>query len=80
MKKQPINIIWRLRDIEVNDLSDLYKQEMTPQLKADLAAISERMAAIWVDLAQDYLNRQEGITYEQKLEVMYDWRDSLVIR
>jgi hypothetical protein len=77
MKRESINIIWSLRDIEVSSLRDLYKQEMTPQLREDLEAISQKLAGYWIDIAQDYLNRQKGMTYEQKLEIMYAWRDSL---
>lgn len=77
MKRKAITIIWRLRDKEVTDLSDLYKQVMAPQLKEDLDALSQRMTEYWLDIAQDYLNRQEGLTHEQKLEIMRDWRDSL---
>jgi hypothetical protein len=77
MKRKSINIIWSLRDIEVSNLRDLYKQEMTPQLCEDLEAISQKVAGYWIDIAQDYLNRQNGMTYEQKLEIMYAWRDSL---
>ncbi len=75
MKKKPIKMIWRLGKVEVTDLGDLYKQDMTPQLQADLEAISDRMAEIRVGLAQDYLNRQPGLTYEQKITLMYQWRD-----
>jgi hypothetical protein len=77
VKRKSITIIWRLRDKEVTDLSDLYKQVMTPQVKEDLDALSQRMTEYWLDIAQEYLNRQEGLTHEQKLEIMHDWRDSL---
>ncbi len=75
---QKINIIWHLRDVEVDDLSELYNIPLTLQLKQDLQVLSERLAYAWINMAQDYLNKQDNLTYEQKLQVMENWKKSLI--
>lgn len=72
-----MNLIFRFADLEVDDLSKLNSIDASPEAKS-LIKKTQQTAAYWqVRFALEAVNKDEQLSYEQKIQLVRDMRQEI---